>query len=120
MKRLLELRKMLGVTQEKVAKYLGVARNTYTRYETGEREPDFKTLQKLADYFNVTTDYLLERTDDTHPQKLIIPDELKGAKVAYHHGEFEDLTQYEMDKLAEFAMFLKTQRNTDTDKNDVD
>ena len=35
-----------------------------SRYETGEREADYKTLIRLADYFDVSIDYLLERTDD--------------------------------------------------------
>ncbi len=38
--------------------------NTISRYETSEREADYKTLIKIADYFNVSIDYLLERTDN--------------------------------------------------------
>ena len=37
--------------------------NSISRYETGEREPDFATLIKIANYFDVSIDYLLERTD---------------------------------------------------------
>lgn len=38
--------------------------NTISRYETGVREADYKTLIAFADYFNVSVDYLLERTDN--------------------------------------------------------
>jgi transcriptional regulator with XRE-family HTH domain len=38
--------------------------NTISRYETGAREADYATLIRIADYFNVSIDYLLERTDD--------------------------------------------------------
>jgi transcriptional regulator with XRE-family HTH domain len=50
-------------TQEDIAKYLGISRARYSHYENGRSEPDNETLKKLADFFNVTTDYLLGRTD---------------------------------------------------------
>ncbi len=61
--RLKELRKERGITQLKLAMDLGLNQNTVSRYETGEREADYKTLISLADYFDVSVDYLLERTD---------------------------------------------------------
>ena len=48
----------------KLAMELNMAQNTLSQYETGVREPDLKTLKILADYFNVSTDYLLERTEN--------------------------------------------------------
>ncbi len=62
--RLKELRQQRGITQLKLAMDLGLNQNSISRYETGEREADYKTLIMLADYFDVTIDYLLERTDD--------------------------------------------------------
>ena len=62
--RLKLLRKKLGVSQLKLAMDLGLNQNSVSRYETGEREADYKTLIMLADYFDVTVDYLLERTDE--------------------------------------------------------
>ncbi len=61
--RLKELRQQRGITQLKLAMDLGLNQNSVSRYETGEREADYKTLIMLADYFDVTIDYLLERTD---------------------------------------------------------
>ncbi len=46
-----------------------MTQNTISRYESGEREADYKTLILFADYFNVSIDYLLERTDDPTPPK---------------------------------------------------
>ena len=43
---------------------LGMSQNTISRYETGAREADYKTLLNFAEYFNVTVDYLLGRTDN--------------------------------------------------------
>ena len=62
--RLKELRKKKGVTQLRLAIELNTKQNTISRYETGEHEPGIAELLKLADYFNVSVDYLLERTDD--------------------------------------------------------
>lgn len=62
--RLRELRKMRGISQLKLALDLNTSQNTISRYETGEREPGIKELIALADYFNVSVDYLLERTDN--------------------------------------------------------
>lgn len=62
--RLKELRKKRNITQLKLAMDLGLYQNAISRYETGEREADYKTLIALANYFDVTIDYLLERTDE--------------------------------------------------------
>ncbi|GIO13577.1 hypothetical protein J19TS2_31320 [Cohnella xylanilytica] len=51
-----------GWTQEDVANKVGVARSTYANWESGKREPDLDTSQKLADLFEVSLDYLVGRT----------------------------------------------------------
>jgi HTH-type transcriptional regulator, competence development regulator len=53
-------------TQEYVADLVGVARTTYTAYERGTKQPQLDTVNKLADLFGVSADYLLGRTDDPH------------------------------------------------------
>ena len=63
MRRLKELREKRGISQLKLAMDLGLTQNSVSRYESGVREADYKTLIALADYFNVSIDYLLERTD---------------------------------------------------------
>lgn len=62
--RLKELRKKKGITQLKLAMDLNMNQNCISRYETEEHEADYKTLIALADYFDVSIDYLLERTDN--------------------------------------------------------
>ncbi len=59
--RLKELRKKKKISQLKLALDLNMNQNTISRYETMEREADYETLIKLADYFDVTLDYLLGR-----------------------------------------------------------
>ncbi|MBR3759514.1 MAG: helix-turn-helix transcriptional regulator [Ruminococcus sp.] len=62
--RLKELRKSRNITQQRLAIELNLNQNSISRYESGEREADYQTLIALADYFNVSIDYLLERTDN--------------------------------------------------------
>lgn len=61
--RLLELRKEKGVSQAKLAKELSVSYAVVCYWETDRSEPTAPNLVKLADYFNVSIDYLLGRTD---------------------------------------------------------
>ena len=67
--RLKEIRKQKGISQLKLAMELNTNQNTISRYETGEREPGIAELIKIADFFNVSVDYLLERTDNPNMQK---------------------------------------------------
>lgn len=62
--RLKEIRKSKGISQLKLAIDLNTNQNTISRYETGEREPGIHELIKIADYFDVSIDYLLERTEN--------------------------------------------------------
>ena len=62
--RLKEIRKSKGISQLQLALALNTTQNTISRYETGEREPGITELIKIANYFNVSIDYLLERTNN--------------------------------------------------------
>jgi len=62
--RLKELRKKKGISQLRLATDLNTTQNTISRYETGEREPGIAELIKMADYFNVSVDYLIGRTEN--------------------------------------------------------
>lgn len=60
-----KLRLSHGYTQAELADALGISRSRIGMYETGARKPDFETLEIIADFFNVDTDYLLGRTNKT-------------------------------------------------------
>lgn len=60
-KRLKELRKEKKLTQQEIAELLGVKRNTYSDWENGKTEPNFENLIKLADFFEVSLDWLFGR-----------------------------------------------------------
>ena len=77
--RLRELREEKGISQKELGKLFNVAQNTISNWENGTREPDTKTLVKLAELFECSVDYLVGRTDDPRP-----PDpDIKDAPLAF-------------------------------------
>ena len=62
--RLKYLREKKGISQLKLAMDVNMNQNSISSYETGNREADYATLIRLADYFDVSIDYLLERTNN--------------------------------------------------------
>ncbi|MGE4282790.1 MAG: helix-turn-helix domain-containing protein [Clostridia bacterium] len=66
-KRIAYLRCQKKLTQDELSKALGISRGSLSMYEIDRREPDNNTLVKVADYFNVSTDYLFDRTDNPKP-----------------------------------------------------
>lgn len=65
--RLRALREDNDLTQEQLAETLHISRKTLSNYETGYRTPSIYLVVKIADYFNVSTDYLLGRTNIVKP-----------------------------------------------------
>lgn len=68
--RLKLLRKKCGYTQVSLAETLGVSKGTVAMWETGKRTPDFETLIRLSDLFDVRTDYILGKSNDSSSAKL--------------------------------------------------
>ncbi|MBF8378516.1 helix-turn-helix transcriptional regulator [Alicyclobacillus mali] len=66
--RLERLRIQQGLSQDQLAEAVGLTRAAVSHYEKGRRRPDFDTVRKLADFFHVSTDYLLGLTDQPLPQ----------------------------------------------------
>ena len=79
------LRMASGYTQQIMADKLGISRSTVGMYETGAREPDYDTLEAIADIFNVDIDYLLGRTDKT----TILPE-----SAYYMNEDARELAQF--------------------------
>lgn len=71
--RLRQLRKEDNLTQKDLAAKLGLAFSTISMYERGIREPDFETTEAIADYFNVSMDFLLGKSTNSAPMGNIIP-----------------------------------------------
>ena len=101
--RLVKLRRKYNYTQQRLADFLGITRPAYTAYERGTRQPDYETLLKLADYYDVSIDYLLGRTDNPEPSNV---DKLKKIGLK----EDEDLHFFDLEGLSdEDIEFIKNQ-----------
>lgn len=94
--RLKKLRTSKRLTQEELGKIVHVSKVSISGYERGERSPDRETLTDLADYFEVSTDYLLGRTDDKEKAPTL---------VAAHLDD--DLTEEQLDEVKNFIDFIK-------------
>ena len=70
--RLKEIRKDRDFTQTDIANYLGMKQQQYSEYEIGKRLIPIETLDKLADYYDTSIDYLVWRTDERKPYKKSI------------------------------------------------
>lgn len=119
MNMLKKLRTDKGVFQKDVAKFLGIDRTTYVKYERGDSEPNLETLGKLATYFDVTIDELLGRPVkpvidlDKFKTYHMVGDGLKGGtrmirspkdnKILYLSELAEKMEENEIDILIRFA-----------------
>ena len=97
MKNLALLRKEHGLSQQKLASDIGLARNTICQYESGNRVPDVSTLVLLADYFGVSTDYLLEREEKKsvmeRPTSEIAENFIREFKEQMKEKAFQDIAK---------------------------
>ena len=87
-KRLRQLREEKCLSQKELAEIIGtVSNNDLSRYEKGERSPHYKTLIQFANYFEVTLDYLVGRTDIRQPDPTAgLPEEFRN--LAYDFINF--------------------------------
>lgn len=67
--RLKDIREDRDITQRELAEFLHIKQNTYSQYENGQRSLPIEVLIKLAEFFNTSTDYILELTDEVKPYK---------------------------------------------------
>lgn len=113
-----KLRKAKGISMKELGLKIGVAESTISQYETGKREPDFETLLKLSEFFDVSTDYLL-RGDIYNGQikRPVQTDELTFDDFTYAlHNETKELTDENKEKLLEMARLFKLSQEHDEGK----
>lgn len=97
-KQLRQLRKERKMIQEQLAALLNMAKSTVSQYENNINEPDLTTLVKLADIFEVSTDYLLGRSTVRRIEAVEV---VKPKNVAYLGESIEKLSDNEAEYLRE-------------------
>ena len=113
--RLKELRNEKKLYQIDIARFLDIDRTTYTKYETGENKPDIQTVCKLADYFNVSTDYLLGRSHIRDTTKVAEEKTIYGEIVAAHRSDnpIDTLPPEARKSVEDFIKFVRNQHGLD-------
>lgn len=89
-------RERKGMSQKDVAEEIGVAKSTYSLYESGNREPNVQTIKRIADVLNVSADDLLGLNDEP-------------ITIAAHF-DGDEYTEEELDEIKKFAAFVKSKR----------
>lgn len=89
-------RERKGMSQKDVAEEIGVAKSTYSLYESGNREPNVQTIKRIADVLNVSADDLLGLNDEP-------------ITIAAHF-DGDEYTEEELDEIKAFAEFVKAKR----------
>ena len=98
------LRKERKISQQILAAAIGVSRSTIAMWETDGSQPDIEAINRLADYFNVSVDYLLGR--DVQPQKNSpAPPEESEADLA-RKKLYEKLDEWDIDQLEKLLAFI--------------
>ena len=89
-----EARLKSGLSQKELSENIGVAKSTYSLYESGKREPNVDTIKKIASLLNVSAD------------KLLGIEEEKPLTIAAHF-DGDEYTEDELDEIRQFAEFVK-------------
>ncbi|WP_458419735.1 helix-turn-helix domain-containing protein [Bacillus pumilus] len=107
--RLKELRKLNKKTQDDLANLLGISRQGYSRYEKNETQPDFDSLKKLSNFFNVSIDYLLtgKEFDGSNEEMW---KELLNPKTQLFFKDLKDAPDDKIEELIQFWEFIKNKK----------
>ena len=89
-------RERKGISQKDIAENIGVAKSTYSLYESGNREPNVQTIKRIADFLNVSADELLGIDDE--PQTIAA------------HFDGDEYTEDELEEIRNFAAYVKSKR----------
>lgn len=118
--RIAELRDARALTQEQLATTLGISRAALSHYEKNRRQPDFDTLIKLADEFNVSVDYLLGRTKrpeitlDPVVRQFVDDLELSEQEILERFSLKVDGTKLSPEEAKRFIAFVRAERSMET------
>lgn len=111
--RLRELRVERELLQSDIAKLINKSERTVGFYETGERDMNTETLAILANFFNVSIDYLLGKSDIRNPEKA----DLDKLQIGLSAKDYSNITDEQIKQIEDFAKFvLKDNKKDKSDK----
>jgi transcriptional regulator with XRE-family HTH domain len=107
-KRMRHIREVKGYSQTKVAQALGISNVQLSRYESSERKPDPDFIKNVADFYEVSTDYLLGIIDTyTHKNDTDIDKTLNDPELGLWFKDIKDSTPERQEELRQFWEFIK-------------
>ncbi|MFD0697819.1 helix-turn-helix domain-containing protein [Paenibacillus sp. GCM10027628] len=115
--RIARLREKHALTQEELANKLGISRAALSHYETSRREPDYDTIDKIASFFKVSTDYLLARTEnsdqvlDTDVREFVDSLELSDDTILEKFALTVDGNKLTPEEARRFIAFVRAERS---------
>lgn len=111
------LREKQGMTQEELSIKLNISRASLSHYEKNRREPDYDTLVKIANYFKISIDYLLGRTQDPEMvldqqvRQFVESLELSDDRILQHFSLTIDGKQLTPEEAKRFIAFVRAERS---------
>lgn len=112
--KILRLLKSRNIEQQEFAKAIGVGKYAISEWKNGKTKSYLKHIDKIADFFNVSVDYLLGKTDDKLPSINLF----EGVNMnTFNKQIYEQLTEEERKKVKEYILFLISQRTKDEEKD---
>ncbi|MBJ7937857.1 MULTISPECIES: helix-turn-helix domain-containing protein [Bacillus cereus group] len=114
--RIRHLRELNNLSQKKLADALGLTNTQLSRYERGERSPEPETIKLIADYFDVTTDYLHGRINNPNYSHNDFKDVINDSELGLWFKDIQNASPDKREELKRFWDFIKVNEK----KNKVD
>lgn len=111
--RLQECRLKIGITKQEAAKRIQISQPAYLRYEAGTRNPSIQVITKMAEVFSTSTDYLIGKSADPTPNRLVIEQSHSPSLF----NLFTVCRSLDESKLARLTAYAKSLADTDVDQN---
>lgn len=99
-----------GLSQAQLAELLGVAKSTYSMYESGKREPNIQTIRKIADILGVSVDELLGMDEICDYAMKVMAKTVEPQTIAAHF-DGDEYTEEELEQIRQFAEFVKDRKS---------
>jgi len=106
-----KLRSSKGLSQKELTDRLQINRSTYARYETSSTQPDFETLAKLSDFYDVSVDYILGREEKKSPSwshEAEFEEFLNDPKISKLYSEYKESSEERREALFAAWEYLKS------------
>ena len=102
-----------GLKQSDLAKLLSISTSSYGQYETGRRSPDYKLLIQIANFYNVSIDYLLGRTNVIKPENIDENDLLAKLNTA------DSETKASVEQFLNYLLYEKERKHKEKNDNNA-